>query len=81
MNNRHKLPGRGEVPSDLSGSNEDARIEPVVLVADQVNDGAASPLPPDHPLAIRHLKARSRIHDLRSGQESIQGGSTDLAVA
>ena len=78
MIKRHELPGSEDVQLP---SFEDSSYAAVGQFADQVNNGASSPLPPDHPLAIRYWRAGSRIYDVRSWKAAIEVGGTELAVA
>jgi hypothetical protein len=77
---RHPVPGNDDGRSASSDPVVAANIA-LVQALDQVSDGPASALPPDHPLALRHWQARSRIYDVKSWNATIQVGGTELAVA
>ena len=80
MIKRHPVPGNGDGHTGSSGPNIDANTA-LIQFPDQMSNGPASPLPPGHPLALRHWQARSRIYDVKSWNATIQVGGTELAVA
>jgi hypothetical protein len=55
-------------------------IDAIIVLIEPVME-AASPLPADHPLAVRYRASRLKFVDVRSGTGAIQVGGIDLAVA
>ena len=53
----------------------------IVLTVFQSDDAPTSPLPADHPLAIRYRESRPRIVTVADWKQAIQVGGTELAVA
>ena len=67
-------------PREVEGaSSGDENV--IILVAVPAVDGQSSPIPADHPLAIRYREPRPRIVSVADWKQAIQVGGVELAVA
>lgn len=67
------------VPNVNAGASP--ALDPIIVLIEPERGAPASPLPVDHPLAIRFRQSRSKIVDVQSWKDAIQVGGIDLAVA
>jgi hypothetical protein len=56
-------------------------FDALIVLIEPVMEAAASPLPADHPLAVRFRASRLKFVDARSWTGAFQVGGIDLAVA